>query len=333
MPKSIEKACKFIKSAGKAGLKLVLFPEIRGDGGDLRPIMECAKEARINVALPINERMWWSFGDGSDLVVADLPEVGRVCGLLCWENYMTLARYTMMAQGCEFWMAPTQDIGNHWAASMQGIAREARAFVLTIGQMLRPPVAAASPIGNVSVPGMLVSWSQNMLNSFKMVQSIGVGEYMMDGGGMIANPEGVAIAGPVYSSCNYCMKDNYTYSVEWAKDGCPFPYRGPEAAGVAPCTFVRVEGVDTDREFVLGNLVSRGEVFRKKLYQDAVGNYARPDIWSVTWHNAPRDIMFSDLPVTTDGLRGYDTAGTPQFDAQGDADPNGPIKLDGDTEL
>ncbi len=31
------------------------------------------------------ERMWWSFGDGSDLVVVDMPEVGRVCGLLCWE--------------------------------------------------------------------------------------------------------------------------------------------------------------------------------------------------------------------------------------------------------
>lgn len=54
------------------------------------------------------ERFWWSFGNGDDLVVVDMPEVGRVCGLLCWENYMTLARYTLMAQGCEFWMAPTQ---------------------------------------------------------------------------------------------------------------------------------------------------------------------------------------------------------------------------------
>ncbi len=60
------------------------------------------------------ERMWWSFGDGSDLIVVDMPEVGKVCGLLCWENYMPLARYTLVAQGCEFWLAPTQDIGNHW---------------------------------------------------------------------------------------------------------------------------------------------------------------------------------------------------------------------------
>lgn len=137
-------------------------PMIGPDGGDLKPVLECAKEAGVNVALPINERdnkgsksaifntivfislngeilgrhrkttpsyterFWWSFGNGDDLVVVDMPEVGRVCGLLCWENYMTLARYTLMAQGCEFWMAPTQDIGPHWVGTAQMIAREAR---------------------------------------------------------------------------------------------------------------------------------------------------------------------------------------------------------------
>lgn len=50
----------------------------------------------------------------------------RVCSLSCWENYVLLERYVMYAQGCEFLMAPTQDIGPVWAAHMKSIAREGR---------------------------------------------------------------------------------------------------------------------------------------------------------------------------------------------------------------
>jgi predicted amidohydrolase len=40
----------------------------------------------------------WGMGDGSDLTVHPTA-VGRVGGLICWENYMPLARFAMYAQG------------------------------------------------------------------------------------------------------------------------------------------------------------------------------------------------------------------------------------------
>jgi nitrilase len=42
------------------------------------------------------ERLIWGQGDGSDLEVYPLP-FGRICGLICWENYMPLARYPLSA--------------------------------------------------------------------------------------------------------------------------------------------------------------------------------------------------------------------------------------------
>ena len=42
------------------------------------------------------ERLVWAQGDGSTLQVYDTP-YGKIGGLICWENYMPLARYTMYA--------------------------------------------------------------------------------------------------------------------------------------------------------------------------------------------------------------------------------------------
>ncbi len=44
-----------------------------------------------------HERMVWGWGDGSDLQVVETA-VGRVGPLICWEHYMPLARYALMAQ-------------------------------------------------------------------------------------------------------------------------------------------------------------------------------------------------------------------------------------------
>ena len=43
------------------------------------------------------ERMIWAQGDGSTLEVYESP-FGKLGGLICWENYMPLARHTMFAQ-------------------------------------------------------------------------------------------------------------------------------------------------------------------------------------------------------------------------------------------
>ena len=49
--------------------------------------------------VPTNpERMVWAQGDGTGLQVTSTP-VGRIGGLICWENYMPLARFALYAQG------------------------------------------------------------------------------------------------------------------------------------------------------------------------------------------------------------------------------------------
>ncbi len=80
--------------------------------------------------MPTNpERMMWGFGDGSTLRVVETA-VGRVGALLCWENYMPLARFALYAQDIDIYVAPTWDSGDTWLATMQHIAREGGCWVV-----------------------------------------------------------------------------------------------------------------------------------------------------------------------------------------------------------
>jgi len=86
--------------------------------------------------MPTNpERMVWGFGDGSGLNVVDSP-VGKIGTLVCWENYMPLARYALYSQGVEIYVAPTYDSGDDWIGTMQHIAREGRCWVICSGVAL-----------------------------------------------------------------------------------------------------------------------------------------------------------------------------------------------------
>ena len=87
--------------------------------------------------MPTNpERMVWGFGDGSGLRVVDTL-VGRIGGLICWENYMPLARYGLFAQNIDIYIAPTWDSGDTWIASMNHIAREGGCWVLSTATALQ----------------------------------------------------------------------------------------------------------------------------------------------------------------------------------------------------
>ncbi len=167
--KSIKKACKLIKEAGKNGAELIVFSEafIPGypayysvgyetaphewtdymiaiqensvliPGEDTEILGKAAKSAGAYVVIGCNEiddragsctvfnsllfidkygqvmgrhrklmptyteRVYWGMGDGSDLNVYD-TEIGRIGGLICWENHMPLARVSMINQGEEF---------------------------------------------------------------------------------------------------------------------------------------------------------------------------------------------------------------------------------------
>ena len=82
------------------------------------------------------ERLVWGMGDGSTLEVYDTP-YGRIGGLICWENYMPLARYAMYAKGVDIWTAPTWDNGENWVSTLRHIAREGRVYVIGVGTLLR----------------------------------------------------------------------------------------------------------------------------------------------------------------------------------------------------
>ena len=81
------------------------------------------------------ERLIWGEGDGSTMPVIDTP-FGRVGGLICWENYMPLARMTMYGKGVEIYLAPTADARDRWQATLRHIALEGRCFVIGCNQFV-----------------------------------------------------------------------------------------------------------------------------------------------------------------------------------------------------
>lgn len=122
------------------------------------------------------ERLVWALGDGSDLEVYDLP-FARVGGLLCWENYMPLARYALSAWGAEIHIAPTWDRGEPWLSTMRHVAKEGRCYV----------VGCCSAMRLVDVPDRF---------AFKEKYLAGAPEWLNPGDSIIVDPDGKAIAGP-----------------------------------------------------------------------------------------------------------------------------------------
>jgi nitrilase len=81
--------------------------------------------------MPTNhERLVWGLGDGGGLEAVE-TDLGRVGGLICWENLMPLARFALYETGVEIYLAPTADDSEPWHDSIRHIARESRAFVLS----------------------------------------------------------------------------------------------------------------------------------------------------------------------------------------------------------
>jgi nitrilase len=81
--------------------------------------------------MPTNhERLVWGLGDGGGLETIS-TDLGKVGGLICWENLMPLARFALYQDGVEIYLAPTADDSEEWHESMKHIARESRAFVLS----------------------------------------------------------------------------------------------------------------------------------------------------------------------------------------------------------
>ena len=82
-----------------------------------------------------SERLIWGEGDGSTLPVFD-GGFGVYGGLICWENYMPLARMAMYQQGIQIYLAPTADCRDTWQTTLQHISVEGRCYVLGCNQLI-----------------------------------------------------------------------------------------------------------------------------------------------------------------------------------------------------
>lgn len=123
------------------------------------------------------ERLIWGEGDGSTLTVLD-TEFGKIGGLICWENYMPLARMALYGKGVELYLAPTADSRDTWQSTMRHIAVEGRCFVLGCNQFV---TRSMYPTGLVGLDDLA---SQP--------------EIMCRGGSVIISPLGEVLAGPLF---------------------------------------------------------------------------------------------------------------------------------------
>ena len=82
-----------------------------------------------------HERLFHGIGAGTDLQPVDTA-IGRIGGLICWENRMPLARWAVYQGAPQIWVAPTADDSDGWIASMRHIAIESGAFVLSVPQYI-----------------------------------------------------------------------------------------------------------------------------------------------------------------------------------------------------
>ena len=82
------------------------------------------------------ERLIWSRGDGSTLHSYD-TSIGKIAGLICWENFMPLARNAIYEAGTQILASPTWDKSPNWIQSMQHVSREGGLFVISTCMALR----------------------------------------------------------------------------------------------------------------------------------------------------------------------------------------------------
>jgi len=122
-----------------------------------------------------SERIIWSEGNAKDLVTFK-TKIGKLGGLICWENYMPLARMSMYLKGIEIYIAPTADSREQWTATMQQIALEGRCFVLGCNQYMTTDMYPKKYSKEVS----------HLDKNF------------CPGGSLIVSPDGTILKGPLF---------------------------------------------------------------------------------------------------------------------------------------
>jgi nitrilase len=124
------------------------------------------------------ERLIWGESDGSTLTTID-TEYGTIGGLICWENYMPLARMAMYSKGVDIYLAPTADARDSWQATLRHIACEGRCFVLGCNQFVTKSMYPTDLDGIEDLDDQP--------------------EIMCRGGSAIISPLGDVLVGPLYN--------------------------------------------------------------------------------------------------------------------------------------
>lgn len=122
------------------------------------------------------ERVIWAEGDGSDIEVYN-SSFGKISGLICWENYMPLARTYLYQQGISIYLAPTADQRENWQYTLTHIALEGRCFVCGCNQYVEKKDYPYLPYEDIS----------------------DFDEIVCKGGSVIIDPLGNTIAGPLWN--------------------------------------------------------------------------------------------------------------------------------------
>jgi nitrilase len=122
------------------------------------------------------ERVVWGEGNGSTLSTFDTP-LGKIGGLICWENYMPHARMAMYNKGVEIYLAPTADSRDTWQSTMEHIACEGRCYVIGCNQYFTQDYYP---------------------EDLKATIPEDRGHTLSRGGSVIVSPLGKVLAGPLY---------------------------------------------------------------------------------------------------------------------------------------
>ena len=124
------------------------------------------------------ERLVHAQGDGSTLEAYDTP-LGRIAGLICWENYMPLARQALYDSGVHLLVAPTWDRGEPWLSTLRHIAKEGRVYV----------IGCCSAMRAEDLPERF---------AFKAGASASSTGWLNPGDSTIVDPDGKLVAGPLH---------------------------------------------------------------------------------------------------------------------------------------
>lgn len=133
-----------------------------------------------------SERYIWGQDDGSTLTVVDTP-YGQMGALICWENYMPLARAAMYQKGIKLYLAPTADQRDTFQATLRHIAIEGRCFVICCNQYMEKSMYPTDLYGYAEIEAQP--------------------DVMCRGGSCVINPFGEYVAGPAFGGEEILIAD------------------------------------------------------------------------------------------------------------------------------